>query len=172
MGSITDELRECIATAIWQYENDTKTAYIPKDKLTAIADRIDARYKRDMATAQQVGYNEGEDAAMRDGWVKLPTDADGVPIKVGDVVVEHRDGYDNPPYRVERIALFSDGSWEIGGCGMIPHMLTHYQPDSWERIEADMQELERKAKNSGFDSRDAFYKELRGLLGRCRGLAE
>lgn len=43
-SSITDELRECIATAIWQYENDVKTAYIPKDKLTAIADRIDERY--------------------------------------------------------------------------------------------------------------------------------
>lgn len=84
--SITDELRECIATAVWQYENDIKTAYIPKDRLTAIADRIDAEHRRGMATAQQVGYNEGEDAAMRDGWAKLPVDADGVPIRVGDVM--------------------------------------------------------------------------------------
>lgn len=42
---ITDELRECIATAIWQYENDVKTAYIPKDKLLAIADRIDEQHR-------------------------------------------------------------------------------------------------------------------------------
>ena len=44
--SITDELRECIATAIWQYENDIKTAYIPNDKLLAIADRIDERHRK------------------------------------------------------------------------------------------------------------------------------
>ena len=44
--SITDELRECIATAIWQYENDVKTAYIPKDKLFAIADRIDEQHRK------------------------------------------------------------------------------------------------------------------------------
>ena len=44
--SITDELRECIATAIWQYENGIKTAYIPNDKLLAIADRIDEQHRR------------------------------------------------------------------------------------------------------------------------------
>lgn len=44
--SITDELRECIATAIWQYEDDVKTAYIPKDKLLAIADRIDEQHRK------------------------------------------------------------------------------------------------------------------------------
>ena len=44
--SITDELRECIATAIWQYENDIKTAYIPNDKLLAIADRIGERHRK------------------------------------------------------------------------------------------------------------------------------
>ena len=44
--SITDELRECIATAIWQYENGIKTAYIPNDKLLAIADRIDEQHRK------------------------------------------------------------------------------------------------------------------------------
>ena len=43
--SITDELRECIATAIWQYENGIKTAYIPNDKLLAIADRIEEQHR-------------------------------------------------------------------------------------------------------------------------------
>ena len=69
--SITDELRECIATAIWQYENDVKTAYIPKDKLFAIADRIDTEHKAaleklsaliDEDTDQYLeGYNEASD---------------------------------------------------------------------------------------------------------------
>ena len=44
--SITDELRECIATAEWQYEDGIKTAYIPKDRLTAIADRIDEQHRK------------------------------------------------------------------------------------------------------------------------------
>ena len=44
--SITDELRECIATAIWQYENGIKTAYIPNDKLLAIADRIEEQHRK------------------------------------------------------------------------------------------------------------------------------
>ena len=44
--SITDELRECIATAIWQYENGIKTAYIPNNKLLAIADRIEEQHRK------------------------------------------------------------------------------------------------------------------------------
>lgn len=135
--SITDELRECIATAIWQYENDTKTAYIPKDTLTAIADRIDERHRRDMATAQQVGYNDGEDAAMRDGWVKLPVDADGVPIRVGDTVT----CCDCDTDMVERLMLTHRG-WEASFyCTedewLEPTDLRHVQPDSWERIIGD-----------------------------------
>ena len=69
--SITDELRECIATAIWQYEDGIKTAYIPKDKLTAIADRIEAEHNAalekpsaliDEDTDQYLeGYNEASD---------------------------------------------------------------------------------------------------------------
>ena len=57
--SITDELRECIATAIWQYENGIKTAYIPKDRLTAIADRIDAEHAYQMAECRLVREHFG-----------------------------------------------------------------------------------------------------------------
>lgn len=80
--SITDELREYIGLG----DGTVQCA------IRAIADRIDERYHRDMATAQQVGINEGEDAAMRDGWVELPKDADGVPIHVGDELC----GYGRP----------------------------------------------------------------------------
>ena len=34
------------------------------------------------------GMEDGEMAAERDGWVRLPVDADGVPIHVGDVMDE------------------------------------------------------------------------------------
>lgn len=69
--SITDELRECIATAIWQYEDGIKTAYIPNDKLLFIADRIEAEHRAaleklsaliDEDTDQYLeGYNEASD---------------------------------------------------------------------------------------------------------------
>ena len=59
--SITDELRECIATAIWQYENDIKTAYIPNDKLLAIADRIDERHRKAL---EKVAATVDEPAAL------------------------------------------------------------------------------------------------------------
>lgn len=87
--SITDELRDCIRTANRSYEdvrnpyNDREILYIPEEELTAIADRIDERIERE--------------------YVKLPVDADGVPIHVGDRVENNE--------RVVRIVL-TDGSWE------------------------------------------------------------
>lgn len=86
--SITDELRGYVQD--WR---DTPSLMDDLDRgdidgifedFIRIADRIDEQHRRGMATAQQVGYNEGEDAAMRDGWAKLPVDADGVPIRIGD----------------------------------------------------------------------------------------
>ena len=92
-SSITDELRMYVQD--WR---DTPSLMDGLDRgdvdgiledFIRIADRIDERYHRDMATAQQVGINEGEDAAMRDGWVELPKDADGEYIQAVDVL----DGY-------------------------------------------------------------------------------
>ena len=96
-SSITDELRECIATAVWQFENDVKTAYIPKDKLLAIADRIDEQAEKESEAAWRRGYERGEDEAefedldelrkeVQAEWIPLPKDADGVPIRIGDRV--------------------------------------------------------------------------------------
>ena len=83
--SITDELRECIATAIWQYENDVKTAYIPKDKLLAIADRIDAEHEKAVTAAHSNGITKYGSMVARE-YVKLPVDADGKVIHVEDEV--------------------------------------------------------------------------------------
>ena len=82
--SITDELRLFAA--------DPYTGWVPTDKqqadLRAMADRIDAEHKAACAEA----YGNGvESVALPDmtAYVKLPVDADGVPIRVGDVL----DGY-------------------------------------------------------------------------------
>lgn len=113
--SITDELREW-AKIYWTYPHEN-AAYV-----TAIADRIDILHKQavDKAHAdgernglQQArsasedyrrGYEKGmadgldvgfADALAEQGWVRLPVDADGVPIRIGDVLEcrEGRKGY-------------------------------------------------------------------------------
>jgi len=69
--SITDELREWVRDG--------------KGSLLAIADRIDAEHESACAEA----YGNGvESVALPDmtAYVKLPVDADGVPIRVGDVM--------------------------------------------------------------------------------------
>lgn len=89
--SITDELREFIAEQQW----------CAKGTLSAIADRIDAEHEAKVSYWQGASYKDGydegfasaddwlaqhEDAMAEHGWVKLPVDADGEYIHVGDVV--------------------------------------------------------------------------------------
>lgn len=166
--SITDELRDYIASKCGRLHGARCSGY---GKLLKIADRIDERYRRDMATAQQVGINEGEDAAMRDGWVRLPVDKDGVPIRVGDEVEFFNGNHDH----VKLLALRESG-WSVNYLEWNPASLRHHQPDSWERI------IEDAISESGWEqpkdyeiyyedskeTRDRFVAEL---VERCRRLA-
>jgi hypothetical protein len=70
--SITDELREYVTNDSLHYCSD----YL------AIADRIDAEHERAMHEPMDRDLAEN-------GWVRLPKDANGEPIHVGDVL----DGY-------------------------------------------------------------------------------
>lgn len=68
--AITDELRKWAQICGIKYDS----------KLYEIADRIDAEHRSALEKlAAQVDESE-------DGWVRLPVDADGVPIHVGDVM--------------------------------------------------------------------------------------
>ena len=71
--SITEELRAWASTEV---------PYKYGQELLAIADRID------MAHKHAIGYVDDRDpeTMAENGWVKLPVDADGVPIRVGDVM--------------------------------------------------------------------------------------
>lgn len=160
-SSITDEL---MAVAARTECANGRCEKLYRGDLERIADRIDERYHRDMATAQQVGYNEGEDAAMRDGWVKLPVDADGVLIRVGD---EMEDG-ENLPARVRALMLTVDGWWCKSGIESIlvaPSYLRHVQPDSWIRIIGDAMSFDG---DGWYSTRDDAMAEL---VERCRRLA-
>lgn len=96
MGSITDELRA------WSKE------HLSRSSILAIADRIDAEHERELRET-------GEDIVrdVRREWVRLPLDADGVPICVGDVM-ECGDG---TVFTVESISLHPFG-WRCDGDGI------------------------------------------------------
>lgn len=88
--SITDELREWASIEV---------PYKYGHQLNAIADRIDVEYEDELQDMHNVAYSKGFMDAMKEraswaswhedemaeyGWIRLPKDADGVPIRVGD----------------------------------------------------------------------------------------
>lgn len=90
-SSITDELRDCIRTANRSYEdarnpyNDREVLHIPEEELLAIADRIDAAHEKAVTAAHSNGITEYGSMVARE-YVKLPVDADGECIHIGDVM--------------------------------------------------------------------------------------
>ena len=89
--SITDELREYAGSFyLFRYKD-------VREKLDAIADRIDQEADEEAARKYLAGFDEGfasaddwmnmnEDDLSKHGWFKLPVDADGKPVHVGDVM--------------------------------------------------------------------------------------
>ena len=93
--SITDELRA------WA-KGSTLSSWTA-EHLTAIADHIDAEHEAKVAYWQEASYRDGydegfasaddwlaqhEDAMAEHGWIRLPKDADGEVIHVGDVLTD------------------------------------------------------------------------------------
>ena len=135
-SSITDELRKWVHEA----ENDGVIFVDPNSprsdipELLGIADRIDAEHERMYEDLTSGMEPMTEDNMARDGWVKMPVDADGVPIHVGDemdVGIVFAIG-DEGVFMVEN--GFS-GKYDVE-CfdGFACH---HRKPDSWERIIGD-----------------------------------
>ena len=114
--SITDELRDWAHGFTEPYKRN-------EQQLLAIADRIEAAALSRRNAAYNMGYKAGidmgfasaddwladhEDAMAEHGWVKLPVDADGVPIRMGDVLTDGE-----YKFKVFELAAFGDGSWSI-----------------------------------------------------------
>lgn len=146
--SITDELRK------WGYGfcGDTH------DVVTAIADRIDAEYER--VRAESI-IDMTDESMAEHGWVRLPVDADWVPIRVGDALVEGKAN----PQKAESLMLDYDGwsvNFGLGWCVAKYHKWHHVKPDTWERIIAD-------AVAMGIDGVGI---DARPLVERCKALCE
>ena len=99
--SITDELREYANIA-------TDRDIYAGARLCKIADRIDREHRMAM---EKVAAEVDEDAMEEHGLVKLPVDADGVPIRPGDELVIFETGERIRAYDVE---LYDDGRWCVG----------------------------------------------------------
>ena len=119
MASITDELRA------WSKE------HLSRSSILAIADRIDAEHEAKVSYWQGASYKDGyiegfagaddwlgqhEDAMAEHGWVKLPVDADGVPIRVWDVLDPPADCDDYVPLQVVRLTYDGyEDEWYFDG---------------------------------------------------------
>lgn len=164
--SITDELREWAARELASW----KMARERYDALAAIADRIDAEHER-MFLDLTSGMEPMDAEHMAEhGWVKLPVDADGVPIRVGDTVEEV--GEDPTRYTVcgvgtlqDRPAVFYGNPSKYGYADGwdFAENVCHVQPDSWERI------IEDAVKNGMYDHDNERIQQK--LVERCQRLA-
>lgn len=154
--SITNELREFIDSLA--FHKDTR------DMMRRIADRIDAEHGKAIERAYGEGVMSVPIALDESQWVKLPVDADGVPIHVGDELTNGED----LPARVWALMLAGDGWWCKSGESFIlvaPSDLRHVKPDSWESIIED-------TANFALDTQHTAGRiSLEPFVERCRRLA-
>ena len=138
--SITDELRDAIATATKTYEdsrnpyNDRETCHIPEEYLLAIADHIDAEHEAQVTDAFET--RNSDENLEADGWIRLPVDADGVPIHAGDVLADGE--YTFKVYELFA-RLFEKGSthWSVindEGCAWAACDVTHHHEPTVEDV--------------------------------------
>ena len=111
-----------------------------------------------------------------DAYMKLPLDADGVPIEVGNTV--YCDGEDEPLMvshitdSIKVTLIDSHASYYT----VNPSLLSHERPDSWERLEEDAAlgvEAYREERRPERRDGDTWPQAVRrDIVRRARALAE
>lgn len=128
-----------------------------KKTLLMAADRIDAEhekavnaFERDMGMEPMTYENMAEH-----GWVRLPLDADGAPIHVGDVVtMQLLFGGESKPLVVDRMELSHgrDGDlWCVAldtdkECWNQPSLMRHYTPPTVEDVLTELEGMRGNGK--------------------------
>ena len=125
--SITDELRDyakCYSVAgSWEDE-----------KLIAIADRIDAEHER--VRAESI-IDMTDESMAEHGWVRLPVDADGEPIHVGDEVTFLGHSTVDAIGKDGEVFIFAD-NWPDGVYAERACDLRHYHAPTLEDVLSDI----------------------------------
>lgn len=133
---ITDELREYANKAIHREDYMAGMTF----DLNRIADRIDEEHERqqeDLIDETLGGLIKMTDENMaKNGWIRLPKDADGVPIHIGDVMKS----IDSFFFEVQTLRC-DDNGWDvIGPLGerYHPHGLRHRHEPTVEDVLREM----------------------------------
>ena len=108
--SITDELRE------WKGHIQTRLApeavLALRGELNAIADRIDAEHES--VRAESI-IDMTDESMAEHGWVRLPKDADGVTIRIGDELDSLEALHPDVParFKVQDMFYYGNGKWHL-----------------------------------------------------------
>ena len=154
---ITTEIRAKLA----EYEpKETGDAFVTRpvgrtgyDAMVEMCDAIDAVHANlERENAELKAEHEGD-------WIKLPVDADGLPIHVGDVMVYAETKL--CPKKVE--AIVSSAVFLTDEGPRYADMCRH-QPDSWEHIIED-------ALGSRWSAPNELSRDFTALVARCKKLA-
>ena len=147
--SITDELREWVTGAKPAVVDGCSISvgtmtYGCKKALLAIADRIDAEHEKACDDAWDNGYEadylgiekwltEHPQVMEHHGWVRLPLDADGVPIHIGDVIA-----YEDNTKPKEVVALVPPSVVMVEDGPRYADMCRHYHEPTVEDVLRDV----------------------------------
>lgn len=144
-----DRLREYVANAPASSMGEMARAIVRN-----YCDTIEVEAKANRVDAYTEGYDAGfasaddwaaqhEDAMAEHGWVRLPVDADGVPIHVGETVTCVLPfGGESEPFVVDRMELGRDGDGDVWGvaldrptsCWEQPLLLRHHHAPTVEDV--------------------------------------
>ena len=141
--SITDELRK------WAEDNTLQdrvlTTYPPQhavhgvlETILRIADRIDAEHRRQCAESWMRGHDawnaiDRSDEMAEHGWIRLPKDADGEVIHIGDVME-----YPNGGREEVRFMTLNGAGWLVNEAGWLPVQLHHHHAPTVEDVLREM----------------------------------
>ena len=156
--SITDELRKYVNAR--PVPKGSRALMEVRDRFNAIADRIEVEHEK--ALAEQ--FNSltvdmkpmTEENMAEEGWVRLPVDADGVSINVGDKL----DGY-KETIVVEEMAL-QYGSWAL----VNEDQRKFYCPEAFTHHKATVEDVLREFKEELRDAPDDAIAELTARYAR------
>jgi len=130
--------------------------------LTDLLDNIDAIHR----SLEQENERLRDASESGDDWIKLPVDADWVPICVGDMLAEG----EASPEMVKSLMLDCDGwsvNFGLGWCVAKYHKWHHVKPDTWERIIEDAREYKLNIGGSYL-----WKNKSDELVARCKALCE
>lgn len=160
---------------LWSGKRQAQVNLLSRN-LKELADAIEQEASRAIGDAYTKGVTEtldNDNLLESQGWMRLPVDADDVPIREGDIV-DWRDHSGRWHKNVSVTSVCDDGCYVIDGC--VFHVfhtdIRQHEYDSWEQIISDAERLG----DGWYDLTkpldvDTHMSEYEALISRCKKLA-